>query len=416
MTNVENLNGSDFAAGSVSNDTLTLLNDVTGLSVNLAKGTNTLNLAAGANSFTNVFNVDTVNGTVSDDTLSIANGLYTPNNDMSIDLGAGNDTLNVGVQYASFALHNVEHLVVTGQHDAFYTLTNDQNGLSVDLGAGNTGLSVAAGANTLSLTNVQSVGTNDFAGGTPSSDDTLTLLNDVSGVTVNLQEGNNTLNLAAGTNAITSFNVQHINGSASDDVLTMLNDAGGTTIDLGAGNNTLNLTGFTGGVTVVNVEHVNGSAATDFITDAGVVGTTTITGGGGADFITLDIATDIIRYTDASEILGGHRRRHRQQFRRDPRSVPARQCRWRRRSGSLRSLRRAHRNSWSTAGRGHPDQFRRPAAVANRRQRRRHDRRGRHHRGPQRLHGHPERRQFRGHQPEPRADRHPDFEHLGRRK
>ena len=80
----------------------------------------------------------------------------------------------------------------------------------------------------------------------------------------------------------------------------MLNDAGGTTIDLGAGNNTLNLT-VTGGVTVVNVEHVNGSAATDFITDAGVVGTTTITGGGGAGLHYLDIATDIIRYTDASD-------------------------------------------------------------------------------------------------------------------
>ena len=53
-----------------------LLNDVTGLSVNLANGTNTLNLAAGANSFTNLFNVDTVAGSISDDTLSIANSLH----------------------------------------------------------------------------------------------------------------------------------------------------------------------------------------------------------------------------------------------------------------------------------------------------------------------------------------------------
>ena len=92
VTNVENLNGSDFAAGSVSNDTLTLLNDVTGLQVNLANGSNTLNLAAGANSFAGIFNVDTINGTASDDSLSVANGLFTPNNDLSIDLGAGNDT------------------------------------------------------------------------------------------------------------------------------------------------------------------------------------------------------------------------------------------------------------------------------------------------------------------------------------
>jgi hypothetical protein len=301
VTNVENLNGSDFAAGSVSNDTLTLLNDVTGLTVNLANGNNTLNLAAGANSFTGIFNVDTVNGTTSDDTLTIGSGPYTPNGDLSIDLGAGNDTVVDNTQYGSFALHNVEHLVVSGQQDAFYTLTNDQNGLTVDLGAGNTGLSIAAGVNALSVTNVESIGTNDYVGGTPSSDDTLTLLDDVTGVTVNLQQGDNTLNLAAGTNSITAYNVEHINGSASDDVLTMLNDAGGDTIDLGAGNDTLNLTGFTGGVTVANVEHVNGSAATDFITIANTTGTTIVTGGGGADYITTSAATDIIRYTDASE-------------------------------------------------------------------------------------------------------------------
>jgi Cadherin domain/RTX calcium-binding nonapeptide repeat (4 copies) len=89
VTNVENLNASDFAVGSVSNDTLTLLNDVSGLSVNLANGINTLNLAAGVNSFVNVFNVDTINGTASDDTLTIGNGLFTNANDLSIDLGGG---------------------------------------------------------------------------------------------------------------------------------------------------------------------------------------------------------------------------------------------------------------------------------------------------------------------------------------
>jgi len=38
-------------------------------------------------------------------------------------------------------------------------------------------------------------------GGSPSSDDTLTFLN-VSRVTVNLQQGHNTLNLAAGANSM----------------------------------------------------------------------------------------------------------------------------------------------------------------------------------------------------------------------
>lgn len=301
VTGVEVLTANDFAAGVVSNDTLTLLNDVGGLSVNLANGTNTLNLAAGANAFTNIFNVDAVNGTAADDSLSVASGLYTPNGDLSFDLGAGNDTLTVGSQYASFALHNVEHLVVAPSGaNGFYTLTNDQNGLDVDFQGAGIGLQIASGTNTLGLTNVSSVGSADFFGGTaPTSDDTLTLTNDVSGVIVNLQQGDNTLNLAAGTNSITAYNVQHVNGSASDDVLTMV-DAGGSSVDLGAGNDTLNLVG-AASVTVANVEHVNGGAFTDFITDATVIGTTTITGGGGADFITLGAATDVVRYTDASE-------------------------------------------------------------------------------------------------------------------
>ncbi|MGY4622578.1 VCBS repeat-containing protein [Bradyrhizobium sp. USDA 4486] len=298
LSNVENVNSTDFG-GPAFNDTLMLLNDVTGVTVNLGQGVNTLDLAAGSNAFANLFSVDNVNGTDSADSLTVSGGLFASNNDMSIDLGVGDDTLTIGSPFASFALNNVEHLVATAPA-AFMALTNDQNGLDVH-GAGDTGLQIANGINALSLSGVTNIGTSDLVGGSTVSDDTLTLLNDVSGLTVNLQGGTNTLDLAAGTNSISAFNVQHIVGTASDDVLTMLNDAGGDTIDLGAGNDTLNLAGFTGGVTVANVEHVNGSAQTDFITDATVIGTATITGGGGADFITLGAATDIVRYTDASE-------------------------------------------------------------------------------------------------------------------
>jgi hypothetical protein len=49
---VENVNGSDLTES--SDDTLTLLNDVTGVSVNLANGSNTLNPAAGANALVDV--------------------------------------------------------------------------------------------------------------------------------------------------------------------------------------------------------------------------------------------------------------------------------------------------------------------------------------------------------------------------
>ena len=115
VTNVENLNGSDFAAGSVSNDTLTLLNDVSGLSVNLANGINTLNLAAGANSFTNIFSVDTINGTASDDTLTVATDSSRPTTTCRSTSGPATTRSPFGSQFVNAALHNVEHLVGSGR-------------------------------------------------------------------------------------------------------------------------------------------------------------------------------------------------------------------------------------------------------------------------------------------------------------
>jgi len=299
LANVENINATDFG-GTASSDTLTLLDDVSGLSVNLAQGSNTLNLAAGANDLVNVFNVDHVNGSASDDVMTVENGLYANGHDVVVDLGAGNNTLNIGAQFASIGLLNTENLGGNAQ-DNYFTLDNTVGGLSVDLGAGNDTLQLAGGANSVSLTNVEGINTGDYFGGSAAVDDTLTLLDDVSGLTVNLQQGDNTLDLAAGTNSITAYNVQHINGSASDDVLTMLNDAGGSTIDLGDGNDTLDLALSTSGVTVANVEHINGSIYGDVIIIANTTGTTTITGGMGADYITASAAQDVFRFTDAAE-------------------------------------------------------------------------------------------------------------------
>src|SRR5262249_47583046 len=155
-----------------------------------------------------------------------------------IDLGAGVDTLNIGSTNGMFTLLNVEQLNGSAGDD-FYTLNNTVTGLAVDLGAGsNDGLTLANGANSLALTNVENVQTNDFSG--PAIDDTLTLTNNVSGVSVNLQQGDNTLNLAAGVNTLTGlFNVNHVNGSAFADTLTISGGVFpgplGDTIDLGGG-------------------------------------------------------------------------------------------------------------------------------------------------------------------------------------
>ena len=180
VTNVQNINGTDFS-GAPSNDTLTLLNDVSGVSINLGQGTNTLDLAAGSNTLTNAF-VQTINGTSSDDTLTLVSNPF----NVTVDLGGGNDTLDILAGtgfFSSLSLLNVEHLTGSAGDDSI-ALLNNVNGLSVDLGAGNNTLGLANGSNTLSATNVQNINGSDFSG--TASNDTLTLLNDVSGVAVNL--------------------------------------------------------------------------------------------------------------------------------------------------------------------------------------------------------------------------------------
>ncbi|MGX1213567.1 hypothetical protein AB7M42_003832 [Bradyrhizobium diazoefficiens] len=281
--NVENVNGSDFSGS--SDDTLTLLNDVTGVSVNLGNGNNTLNLAAGANSLVDIFNVQHINGTSSDDVLTVTDGVFGPNNNSIIDLGAGDNTLNFSSGGLSLTVLNIQHINGNALDD-FVQLNNDVSGIAIDLGGGNDTLILASGTNSVAVSNVESISSNDFSGAP--SDDTLTLLNDVTGVSVNLAQGNNTLNLAAGVNSLDSlFNMAQLNGSASDDTLTVTQQSFGTVFDMGAGNDTINFQSTAGGVTVVNTETVNGSAGNDFITISTGATATTITGGAGADMITV---------------------------------------------------------------------------------------------------------------------------------
>ena len=170
---------------------------------------------------------------------------------------------------------------------------------------GNDSVNLANGVNSVGVVDVEAISGNDFGGLNP-SDDTLTLLNNVSGILINLGDGNNTLNLAAGTNSVQGYGLQTINGTASADVLTTLENAAGSTIDLGADIDTLNLGVIATGVTVKNIENVNGSAFNDTITIANTSGTTTVTGGMGSDFITASAGQDNIRYTNAAQAgIGG---------------------------------------------------------------------------------------------------------------
>ncbi len=273
VANVENVSGSDFGLNlgdPVVNDTLTLLNNVSGVTVNLGNGINALNLAAGANTFVAIYSVGNINGSSGNDTLSITDNFYNNGNPIIFNLGGGNDTLNIGTQYANFSVVGVE-LINGNGGDNWFSIGSNLNGTAVDLGGGNDNLFLT-GTNSVSVANVEYINGNDFNVGV-SSDDTISLLNSVAGVNVNLGNGTNTLNLAAGINSLTGvFDVQSINGSASSDTLT-LGQVGGQTgvtrVDLGAGNDTLNLSLNSFGITFVYADNDGADVVSGFARDRG---------------------------------------------------------------------------------------------------------------------------------------------------
>jgi hypothetical protein len=307
LTNVESVSTSDYNPTSPSNDVLTLLNNVSGLTVNLQNGDNTLYLHAGTNSFDNLWNVQHLNGSGLDDTVTVGT-ISNVGNSVVVDLGAGNDTLTFGSMFQTLTALNVEHIIGNAQDNGL-NLSNNVTGLDVDLGGGtNDFINVANGANSLSLTNVENVSTTDF-GANPSSDDSLTFLNNVTGVSIDLHGGHNTLNLAAGASSLANvWNVQQVNGTDFNDTLTLTNGifpgtGNSAVIDLGDGNDTLNFTGNTNvfDVTVNNVENINGSSASETIILGASTGTTTIAGGVGGDFITASAGVDHFRFNSVAD-------------------------------------------------------------------------------------------------------------------
>jgi hypothetical protein len=99
--------------------------------------------------FTNIFDINHVNGT-------------------SIDLGAGDDTDVFGGIFATFAAVGVEHINGTATNNGV-TLTNNVNGIAIDLGDGFDSVQLANGANSLSIVGVENLNASDF-GGAPSDD------------------------------------------------------------------------------------------------------------------------------------------------------------------------------------------------------------------------------------------------------
>ena len=304
ITGVEGISGSDFGpTGPVVNDQLTLQNQVSGVNISLGNGDNTMNLAAGSNSFTNIFDVNHVNGTTSDDVLTVS-GTLAAANGTTVDLGAGEDTLVFAGTFATLSAVGIEHINGSAS-DNTLGLTNLVDGIAIDMGDGIDTVSLANGANSLSIIGVEHLTGSDF-GGPSTSDDTVTLLNAVSGVDVNLGAGTNTLNIAAGSSSFDNlFGVNLVNGSSSDDTLTFLGSAA-PVIDLGDGADTVTFGTSAFNVTVANTENINASSNFDIITiDNAVTESTTITAGAGADVITASAGQDNFRFASTADSAAG---------------------------------------------------------------------------------------------------------------
>jgi VCBS repeat-containing protein len=304
LIGVEGIGGTDFGAAPGINDVLTLSTTVAGLNISLGNGDNTMNLAAGANSFVSIYDVNHVNGTASDDTLTVT-GAIAAANGVAIDLGDGDDTIVLDGNFAAFAATGIEH-INGNSGDNSLSLTNNVAGIAIDLGVGNDFVSLANGVNSLSINGVENLNGSDFTGNLNPSDDTVTLLNTVSGVTVNLGDGTaNVLNLAAGSNSFDNlWNVNLLNGSSSDDTLT-LQGSPANVVDLGDGNDTLNFNANVYGVTVTNVETINAAANFDLITIGNSSGNTTITAGAGADEIFASAGQDNFRFVSTADSAAG---------------------------------------------------------------------------------------------------------------
>jgi Ca2+-binding RTX toxin-like protein len=174
-----------------------------------------------------------------------------------VDLGAGNDTLRLGVFNNTVTVRNVETIIGSGLADNV-TLGTVANGTSVNLGAGHDRLVLANGANKLTVSLVETV-----IGGTGNDDVTFgapTMLTSH----LDLGAGQDILRLANGTNIVTVTNVETVLGGTGDDRISVLGTVGAR-VDGGAGRDV-----------------IAGGAGSDTI--IGGAGADTLSGGGGADW------------------------------------------------------------------------------------------------------------------------------------
>ncbi|HUA52566.1 MAG TPA: FecR domain-containing protein, partial [Candidatus Sulfotelmatobacter sp.] len=290
----QTINGS-AASG---NDTIVLSGyTITGGTIDLGGGTDTLTLANGANS-ANVANVESILGGTGNDTVVLTTALVGG----TIDLGAGTDTLTLSSAGAnSVQVAHVESILGGAGNDTV-VLTAPLVGGTIDLAGGSDTLTLASGgANSVQVAHVESI-----LGGT--GNDTVVLTAAIVGATIDLGSGADTLTLASGgANSVTVANVESILGGTGADTVVLTTALVGGTIDLGSGSDTLTLSSAgANSVTVANVESILGGTGADT-----VVLTTTLVGGtidlgSGSDTLTLASGgANSVNVANVESLLGG---------------------------------------------------------------------------------------------------------------
>lgn len=223
-----------------------------------------------------------------------------------IDLGGGGGALTLGTANESYFLNlaNVDTLNGSFGNETVTMASTVTNNMLVDMsfGFGDT-LNLGNGDNVVSVRNVENV--NAFGGA-----NTVTFVHDdfTAGQSFNLGfsgDGEDALILAGSDS---NFNIS-ISGdmtvlgatNSGDEVVNLLNVQGGSTFDLGGGNDTLQLFNDGQFVNVVSVRNVENVTAVGFDSDQiHILGNadapTTVTAGGGADMVWASGDVDHFRY------------------------------------------------------------------------------------------------------------------------
>lgn len=270
-----------ITSGGAGGDAITLKGAMLGSIMDGGAGLDSLRLADGANRVS-LANFETVTGGTGHDDVTLTTAAM----DAFIDFGLGGNALTLAAGGNFVHVANVETITGGAGNDIVKLLTA-QVGFSIQLGAGLDELWLANGGNTGIIANVEKI-----VGGTAA--DQITLGTAWSFGSFDLGDGLDQLTLSsAGANTITVFSTETVFGGSQADTLKLGTSVLNGCFDLGSGNDVLFLAAGTNSLTTANIETVKGNRGADTITAlhstpvrlVGGGGNDVLLGGGGNDYL-----------------------------------------------------------------------------------------------------------------------------------